>query len=120
MRMLPFSPICGRMRSVMPTSLRSMVWNGLAELLLLPVLPAPLVADAGAMPASTVLLAPGRSSCAVRARMAASRAALGRGQQRQAQHGGKREEASMQGGVRGRHGSARDGRDGMSSRAEEA
>jgi hypothetical protein len=29
MRMVPFSPICGRMRSVMPTSLRSIVWNGL-------------------------------------------------------------------------------------------
>ena len=30
MRTVPFSPICGRMRSVMPTSLRSMVWNGVA------------------------------------------------------------------------------------------
>ena len=29
MRTVPFSPICGLMRSVMPTSLRSMVWNGL-------------------------------------------------------------------------------------------
>ena len=29
MRIVPFSPICGRMRSVMPTSLRSIVWNGL-------------------------------------------------------------------------------------------
>ena len=29
-RIVPFSPICGRMRSVMPTSLRSIVWNGLA------------------------------------------------------------------------------------------
>jgi hypothetical protein len=28
-RTVPFSPICGRMRNVMPTSLRSMVWNGL-------------------------------------------------------------------------------------------
>ena len=27
-RIVPFSPICGRMRSVMPTSLRSIVWNG--------------------------------------------------------------------------------------------
>ena len=29
MRIVPFSPICGWMRSVMPTSLRSIVWNGL-------------------------------------------------------------------------------------------
>jgi len=29
MRTAPPSPTCGRMRSVMPTSLRSMVWNGL-------------------------------------------------------------------------------------------
>ena len=29
MRTVPPSPICGLMRSVMPTSLRSMVWNGL-------------------------------------------------------------------------------------------
>ena len=29
MRIVPPSPICGLMRSVMPTSLRSMVWNGL-------------------------------------------------------------------------------------------
>ncbi len=29
MRTVPLSPICGLMRSVMPTSLRSMVWNGL-------------------------------------------------------------------------------------------
>jgi hypothetical protein len=28
-RIDPFSLICGRMRRVMPTSLRSMVWNGL-------------------------------------------------------------------------------------------
>ena len=27
--MVPFSPICDLMRSVRPTSLRSMVWNGL-------------------------------------------------------------------------------------------
>ena len=27
-RIEPFSPICGLMRSVMPTSLRSIVWNG--------------------------------------------------------------------------------------------
>ncbi len=30
MRTLPPSPICGRSRSVSPTSRRSMVWNGLA------------------------------------------------------------------------------------------
>ena len=29
MRIVPPSPICGLMRSVMPTSLRSIVWNGL-------------------------------------------------------------------------------------------
>ncbi len=29
MRTVPPSPICGRMRSVRPTSLRSTVWNGL-------------------------------------------------------------------------------------------
>ena len=29
MRTVPFSPICGLMRSVVPTSLRSIVWNGL-------------------------------------------------------------------------------------------
>ena len=34
MRIAPFLPICGRMRSVRPTSLRSMVWNGLVVLLL--------------------------------------------------------------------------------------
>ena len=28
-RTTPFSPICGLIRSVMPTSLRSIVWNGL-------------------------------------------------------------------------------------------
>ena len=31
MRTAPPSPTCGRMRSVMPTSLRSMVWNGLVR-----------------------------------------------------------------------------------------
>jgi len=36
--MVPFSLICGFTRSVMPTSLRSMVWNGLTEPSLLPVL----------------------------------------------------------------------------------
>ena len=30
-RIAPFSPICGLMRSVMPTSLRSIVWNGLVS-----------------------------------------------------------------------------------------
>ena len=31
MRTVPPSPICGLMRSVRPTSLRSMVWNGLSR-----------------------------------------------------------------------------------------
>jgi hypothetical protein len=35
---VPFSLICGLTRSVRPTSLRSMVWNGLTEPLLAPVL----------------------------------------------------------------------------------
>ena len=30
-RIVPFSLICGLMRSVMPTSLRSIVWNGLVS-----------------------------------------------------------------------------------------
>ena len=37
MRIVPFSPICGRMRSVMPTSLRSIVWNGLDTVPVVPV-----------------------------------------------------------------------------------
>src|SRR5450830_90670 len=36
-RTLPFSPIWGLIFRVMPTSLRSMVWNGLEELLLVVV-----------------------------------------------------------------------------------
>ena len=38
MRTAPPSPICGRMRSVTPTSLRSMVWNGLTAAPAVPVL----------------------------------------------------------------------------------
>src|SRR6516225_612754 len=33
MRISPFGPICGRMCSVTPTSMRSTVWNGLVLLL---------------------------------------------------------------------------------------
>lgn len=38
MRIVPFSLICGRTRSVRPTSLRSIVWKGFTEPLLAPVL----------------------------------------------------------------------------------
>ena len=37
MRIVPFSPIWGRMRRVMPTSLRSIVWNGLESDPVVPV-----------------------------------------------------------------------------------
>ena len=38
MRIVPPSPICGLTRKVRPTSLRSIVWNGLAALPDVPVL----------------------------------------------------------------------------------